>query len=89
MSLPIYPLSLSLFFSLLFCTCVMGATTWNQHNGGWDFTDSATVFPFFFSDKRGIKNTHIATWTDGWMASWTYQYQHRRRRRPPKRITHI
>jgi hypothetical protein len=67
MSLPIYPLSLSLFFSLLFCTCVMGATTWNQHNGGWDFTDSATVFPFFFSDKRGIKNTHIATWTDGWM----------------------
>jgi hypothetical protein len=27
MSLPIYPLSLSLFFSLLFCTCVMGATT--------------------------------------------------------------
>lgn len=60
-------LSLSLFFSLLFCTCVMGATTWNQHNGGWDFTDSATVFLFFFSDKRGIKNTHIATWTDGWM----------------------
>jgi hypothetical protein len=48
MSLPIYPLSLSLFFSLLFCTCVMGATTWNQHNGGWDFTDSATVFLFFF-----------------------------------------
>jgi hypothetical protein len=24
-------------------------------------------FSFFFSDKRGIKNTHIATWTDGWM----------------------
>ena len=73
-------MSLTIFFSALFCTCTHvcvcvlkegGArATWNQHNGGWGISQTFPSFSFLDIIREG-NQIHIATRTNGWMDGWT------------------